>query len=496
MAKLRSNMIYQTVYNILAVCIPLVTSPYLSRVLGAEGLGIYSYNHSIVSYFMLFALLGVTTYGMRAISQSRDKTERSKSFFSIYAFQVISSLASLLAYLVFVSIFIKDEIAIVVSYIHALYLVGELININWLFFGLEKYKSIVIRNIIIKLLTVTSIFVFVRESRHVVAYVFILAFSNVLSNLAIWIKLPSAIERVKITWSDVKAHIKPNILLFIPALAASVYHIMDKTMLGMFSDNASSGYYYNADKLLNIPLVVVTGCSSVFMTRTCALYRDDDMQNAKKTQNESVFFGMCVICAVAFGICTVASEFVPWFFGAGYDPCITLVKYFAMIVICKTLSTHTRSVFLIPEKNDRSYANAIVIGALINLVANYVLIATLRLGAYGATLATLIAEFTVVITQIMLMKNKSSRAFCIKGIACSMIYVLAGAVMMLAVSIAPVNIASLTIRMLVKIAIGAIVYVLECVVIWRVKPSLMPDMIGETIQQFKNKIVKKKIKAS
>lgn len=496
MAKLRSNMIYQTVYNVLAVCVPLVTSPYLSRVLGAEGLGIYSYNYSIVSYFMLFALLGVTTYGMRTVSQSKDKTERSKNFFSIYAFQLISSFASLVVYLLFVIIFIKDDISRTVSYIHVLYLVAECININWFFFGLEKYKSIVIRNIIIKLITVASIFAFVRKSEDIAVYVFILAFCNVLSNLVIWLQLRPCIERVKITWADIKMHIKPNLLLFIPALAASVYHIMDKTMLGMFSDNANSGYYYNADKLLNIPLVVVTGCSSVFMTRTCTLYKDNDMENAKKTQNESVFFGMCVICAVAFGICAVAAEFVPWFFGAGYEPCITLVKYFAIIVICKTLSTHTRSVFLIPEKNDRSYANAILIGALINLVASYILIAYLKLGALGATLAILIAEFTVVITQIMMMKNKESKAFCIKGIGYSMLYVLAGAVMMLVVQIVPLNIASLTLKMLVKIAIGACVYVLECIILWRVKPSLMPDMIGETIQQIKNKLLKNKTKAS
>lgn len=493
MAKLRNNMIYQTVYNILAVCIPLLTSPYLSRVLGAKGLGIYSYNYSIVNYFMLFALLGVTTYGMRVISQSKDKTERSKNFFSIYSFQLISSFASLIVYLIFVAIFIKDEIALTISYIHALYLVGECVNINWLFFGLERYKSIVIRNIIIKLLTVTSTFAFVHKPQHVVIYVLILALSNVLSNLSIWLKLKGCLTRVKITWADIRVHIKPNLLLFIPVLAASVYHIMDKTMLGMFSDNANSGYYYNADKLLNIPLVVVTGCSSVFMTRTCALYKDNDIENAKKTQNESVFFGMCIISAVAFGICAVASEFVPWFFGAGYNPCITLVKYFAMIVICKTLSTHTRSVFLIPEKNDRSYAIAIVIGALINLVANYVLIAFLKLGAYGATLATLIAEFIVVMTQIMLMKNPKSRAFCIKGIAYSMLYVLAGAVMMVVISIVPLNIASLTLRMIVKVAIGVCVYLLECIIIWRVKPSLMPDMIGETIQQVKHKVLKNKM---
>ena len=189
MAKLRNNMAYQSVYHILAVCIPLLTSPYLSRVLGAEGLGIYSYNYSIVSYFMLFALLGVSNYGMRAISQSKNEEEVSKNFFSIYAFQIISSVASLLLYIVFIELFIKDELEILVSYIHIFYLAAECININWFFFGLEKYKSIVLRNIVIKILTVASIFAFVRKPGDVVIYVLILSLSVFVSNLIIWINL-------------------------------------------------------------------------------------------------------------------------------------------------------------------------------------------------------------------------------------------------------------------------------------------------------------------
>ncbi len=481
-------MIYQTVYHVLAVCIPLITSPYLSRVLGADGLGIYSYNYSIVSYFMLFALLGVSTYGMREISQCKSKEETSKAFFGIYSFQLISSFVSLLVYVVFTLIFVKDAVAKTVMWIQVLYLVGEALNINWFFFGLEKYKSIVIRNIIIKLLTFISIFAFVRERNDVAIYVLILALAHMLSNLVIWVNIKGKLKRVRIGWADIKKHIKPNVVLFIPALAASVYHIMDKTMLGLFSDDTNSGYYYNADKLLNIPMTVVAGCSTVFMTRTCALYKDGDVEGIKKTRNESIYFGMCAISAIAFGVCAVAGEFVPWYFGAEFEPCISLIKYFAVIVIMKTLSTHTRSVFLIPESNDKSYAKAIVFGAVVNLIANTVLMYVFKLGALGATLGTLIAETVVVVMQIVFMKKASSRKECVKGIFFSSIYLLLGAVMLLVVELIPLSLPSLVLTLALKILIGAGVYVIECIVLWLIRPSLMPDMIKETAVQIKNKV--------
>ena len=488
MSKLRSNVIYQAIYHVLAVCIPLVTSPYLSRVLGAEGLGIYSYNYSIVSYFMLFALLGVSTYGLRTISQSKGKAEVSRNFFGIYAFQLISSGLALAVYVAFVALLIADPVSRTVCFVQILYLVGECLSINWLFFGLEKHKNIVLRNIIIKFLTVISIFLFVKEKGDVVAYIFILAFSHLLSNLIIWVYLKGCIVKAKIGWQDVRKHIKPNLILFIPALAASVYHIMDKTMLGIFSDSTNSGYYYNADKLLNIPLVVVTGCSVVFLSRACALAKQADTYQLKKTQDESIYFGMCLICAVAFGICAVAEEFVPFFFGAGYEPCIDLVKYFAVIVIVKTVSTHTRSVFLIPENNDTSYAKAITIGGLTNLVTNYVLIALWNLGALGATLGTLIAEVMVAVLQILFIRDKDSKRSCVGGILRSAAYLVLGGAMLFVLELIPMASLNMHMRLGLKVLVGAGVYLGGCAIVWKLWPELMPDMIKETLVSVEKKL--------
>ncbi len=491
MSSLKSNLTYQSIYQFLSVCIPLVTSPYLSRVLGAEGLGIYSYNYSIVSYFMLFALLGVNSYGMRSVAQSTGKEEISKRFFSIYYFQLISSAVSLIAYIVFISIFVKDKISLTVSYIHILYLIGECININWLFFGLEKYKTTVIRNVIIKVLTVISIFVFVRKKSDVINYISILAICNVLSNIIILFKVKECVTFVKVSLKDIKKHIKPNLLLFVPVLAASIYHVMDKTMLGMFSTNAQSGYYYNADKLLNIPLTVIVGCSNVFMSRISSLVHQKNDVELQKTRNDSIYFGMCVVSAIAFGVFAVSREFVPWFFGAGYEPCISLIKYFSLIVVIKTIAMHTRSAFLIPEGSDKSYAKAITSGGAINFVVNYVLIAMLSLGALGATLATLISEIIVAILQIVFMNNSESRKRCIVGILKGTVYLGIGLVMLVIVEVVFSFVSMpLFFKLITKSIVGGAIYLILCLVLWIFRPDYMPEMFREIIYKVTNKVKK------
>lgn len=482
MSSLKKNLTYQSIYQILSVLIPLVTSPYLSRILGAEGLGIYSFNYSIVHYYMLFALLGISTYGMRAIAQSNTKEDVSRCFINIYCIQIISSLVSLLAYLLLC--FTVDTPNRNVLFANTFYLFGELLNISWLYFGLEEYKPVVRRNIIIKFLTVVSIFVFIRKSSDLIKYILILSVGQLLSNIILWISVKKYISFIHPSFSDIKKHIRPTLILFVPVIASSVYHIIDKTMIGVLSDDQNSGYYYNADKLLNIPLTVLVGCSNVFLTRISSLInanRKDEIQNV---QNDSIRIGMFFISAVSFGAILIGKDFVPWFFGQGFDPCVDLIKVFAIIVIFKTISIHVRSTFLIPYKQDKVYAIAVSFGAVIDIVANYILIKIYSMGAMGAALGTLIAEATVCVLQIVLLKKENGKKDCARNIVINQVYVILGCVMLLAVSIIRSFISfNNIINIAISVLIGAIVYLTECLVLWRILPSFKPLLITEIINK-------------
>lgn len=487
MNRLGKNVVYQVLYQLLAVVLPLVTSPHLSRTLGVAGLGIYSYSHSIVSYFLLFAMMGTGTYGTRRIAQSDGSGEVSQTFCEVYSCQLSFSLISVIAYVVLCCLFWQEHF--LVQMLQVLFILAEFVNVNWLFFGLEKYKLTVIRNLVIKISTFALILLLVRDSDDLVVYTAIMAGGSFISNFLLWVTLPKYVKRTKISVSSVVRHIKPCIILFIPVLAASVYHVMDKTMLGMYSDEINSGYYYAADKLVNIPLTIITACCNVFMTRIAALMGRGKDHEARAIQDDAICFGMWAVCAIAFGVAGVAEQFVPFFFGTGYEPCIELVRIFALTIVARMIATHTRTAFLLPEKKDKVYTLAIVTGAILNLAANYVLICHFGLGAYGATVGTLIAEISVCVVQIVCMGRCASRKRCVMGVLRNSVYAVCGLLMysvIVRIDLFPNNLLA---SVIVKVLMGAMIYLTACAVLWRTKkysmPILLRSMMSDLLGIFK-----------
>ena len=457
MSKLKTSLIYQSVYQICAICIPLVTSPYLSRVIGAEGLGVFSFYNSLLNYFLLFAMLGIAAYGMRSIASCITKEERTHTFFSIYFLQLISSTIVLAIYILFVLCSEMEYKNIL--WVQVIYLASTAFDISWLFFGIEQYKTTVLRNTVVKILTVVAIFLFVKKPEDTVIYVLILSLGMLIGNLILWAEAHKYIftpDRSKI---NLRIHVKPVFVLFIPVLAASIYHYMDKTLLGIFADEKSGGYYYNADKLLNIPLTLIGACCNVFMSRTSNLIAQKDYEEVERVRAKSMQLSLFLISAIALGIAGVADKFIPMFFGAGFEPCILLTKFFAAIVIIKTISTNIRSVYLIPDKMDSVYARSIALGAVVNLGVNCVLLIGLRLGALGATIATLTAELSVAVMQVLLMPNKGS---CLKHICRNGKYIVCGLLMFAIVLFIGNDIENAFISLLLKIGVGAAVYLVGC----------------------------------
>lgn len=479
MSKLKNNIIFQTVYQVLNVCIPLVTAPYLSRVLGVEKLGIFSYYNSILGYFILFALLGVANYGMRSIAQCKTKEEVSKTFWEIYLFQLFSSAVVIAVYILF-SLLSSLSYKLIL-FIQLAHLIGQALNIGWLYFGLEKYKTTVIRSIAVRLLTLICIFIFVKKTDDLPIYVAILSFGELLSSIVLWMPLGKQLVQTKIHPRGIFSHIRANLALFIPILAMSVYHLMDKTMLGILDEEKESGYYYNADKLLSIPTAVVTGFGNVFLTRITSLSSYSNQGEVRKTQNESIWFGLCLISALMFGIAAIAKEFIPLYFGAEYIPCIVLAYFFSVIGVIKVISSHVRNSFLIPQEQDKVYIYSVICGAVANLIANYLLIKVYALGALGATLGTLSAEAVVMLAQILFMRGKETKKHCVSGILKGSLYIAFGAIMFLVLHFIGDLVDSRLWNMLIKVAIGAVIYILECVIAWKIYPSIMPSILMEIL---------------
>lgn len=402
MSSLKKNLGYQTIYQILTTCLPLITSPYLSRVLGASQLGVFSYTQSVVAYFTLFAMLGFANYGTRSIAMTmNDKEECSKTFWSIYFLQIVTTLIAISAYIFYLNYGCKDNK--IIAMIQMLEVFGCLLNINWLFFGLEKFKITVTRNIFIRISTVILILLLVKSESDLWIYALLMVGGTFLSQLVLWFYVPKYIHLVRFSLQDVLKHIKPTLVLFIPLAAMSIYHVMDKTMLGAISGYEQSGYYYNADKVINIPAGIVTGFGTVLFPRISALIGANKKEEADKMFNQSLKGTVFVASALAFGIAAISNIFTPIFFGKGYDSCILLIIVLSPVLIIKGVSSSVRYQYLIPHKMDKIYIKSIFSGAITNLVFNILLIP--KFGALGAVIGTLMAELVACIVQFISIKR-------------------------------------------------------------------------------------------
>ena len=456
------NVIYQTVYQILAVITPLITSPYVSRVLGAEGLGEYSFAWTNSLYFTLFAMLGVTNYGVRSIANVQNhKEKRSAVFWNIYAIQAFMTSLMLILYVLYVCFFIKGNKIPAIT--QMLIIVGCAFDVNWYFFGVEKFKLTVMRNIIVKILTVLSVLLFVNKETGVLGYCVVMALGTFISNAVLFPFLKKEIIFIKPTWMQIKSHIIPNLGLFIPVLASSVFHIMDKTMLGTLSGKTQLGYYINADKVINIPIGIITGLGTVYLPRITAMRNETDETQVKNELYKSLEIHSFAIFSLSFGLAAIANEFSPLFFGLGFEPCAGLIIAFAPAFIFKSYSSYFRTNVLIPYKKEKQYTIAVIVGAVVNFVANAILIPQYK--AMGAVYGTVLAEIAVFLLQLYRLPVKYTPSRIISTIVP---YCLIGVFMCIAIRL----VSNIPFRGVIlvgmEILLGGFVYSICCVIFWKI----------------------------
>ena len=260
------NYIYNTLYQITLLIVPLITMPYLTRIFSPNQLGLNTYTLSIVNYFVLFGLLGMQLYGNRQIAYVRENKEKLKStFWSLYATQVITLIISIIIYIFFVSNFVESNK--IIYLVQGLNLVASLIDISWLFIGLEDFKKVSIRNMIVKVSGLIGIFIFVRSSEDLITYILITVLVNIIGMIIMWIYLPPYLRKISIDKKVIKKTIIPLLLLFIPQVSSQIYMEVSRTMIGVLSNIDDVAFYDYSQKIVRILLALVTSVGTVLMPR-------------------------------------------------------------------------------------------------------------------------------------------------------------------------------------------------------------------------------------
>ncbi len=456
MSSVKKNYAYNVVYQILTIILPLITAPYISRTIGANGLGIYSFSYSIAQYFALFILLGVNNYGNRTIAAIRDdKDQRSVKFWEIYFLQITLGVIVISIYLLYCTFFVKDNM--VIALIQVIYLLSVAFDINWFFFGIENFKVTVTRNIVIKILTVVATFTLVKNESDLVLYSLILSFSYLINQLILWKYLK---DEVNFKWVEVKnvlSHLKQNVLLFIPVVATSIYVLTDKVMIGFFSTMTEVGLYEYAEKIRNIPMGFITALGTVMLPKITNLIANNKNDEAVEYTKTSMIFAMFCAFALAFGLAGIAQEFIPWFYGEEFYDSIKILQLLVLSILFASWANVIRTQILIPNHKDNIYIWSTVCGAVSNIVLNIFLIK--KYGAIGAVIATVTSEFVVAFYQTIRL-DKNIR---IKGMIKYIIfYIIAGVIMFLGVRIIGEKMIVSPLTTIIQVVIGAIIYITIC----------------------------------
>ncbi|MFQ9922745.1 MAG: oligosaccharide flippase family protein [Beduini sp.] len=401
MNKLKRNIFYSTFYQIIQIILPLITTPYISRVLGAAGVGTISYAQTIVSYFVLFALLGLENYGSREIAQCKNHKELNNTFNEIVFSQFFMVIATIIIYFIYIAFFASNK---QLYLLYTLMLFGQGISINWFFWGMENFKITVIRNLILKIISILCLFLFVKTKQDIMIYALINILSVLLGELWLWKITKNTIDIRMPAWVNIKKHIQPNLMLFLPVLSKNIYLSIDKLMLGAMSTIESVGIYTYAETIVKLPMGIVTAFSTAMMPRITNLYSNHDTVTTKKYLRLSMFAILFITSAISFGIAAIAPTLIPLFLGNDFNDAITIVEMLSIIVIIISIGSIFRTQILIPLKKDKEYSRSIIIGAVINVIINLLLIP--KIGILGAAIGTVLSEFTVVCIQLYYIKNE------------------------------------------------------------------------------------------
>lgn len=487
------NYFLNLIYQVFLLIMPLVVTPYVSRILQENGIGIYSFSYSIASYFVIFGALGFNYYSQRKIAQKRENLDETRNFFwSIITIRFFTVSISIVVYLLLIllnvfSIQYKKILLIMLLNIVSLYF-----DISFYFQGKEKFANIVIRNVIIKIIGIACVFLFVKSSNDLWKYALIQSFIVLISNISLWLCIPKEMLKIKQVKISIKCHIKPMFRLFIPTIAATIFTLMDRLLIGILVSgevevdgvikqvcDIENGMYDQSEKIITMGSTILTALGIVMIPHNSKMISDGNIEGVKNNIYKSLKFVFFLGFPIAGGLFAVSSNFSPWFFGVGYDKVPYLLKIFSCMIIFVGLVNVYGVQFMIPLGKDCKYTISICIGAMINLILDVILIYNFQ--SYGAAIATVIGEFVVSLSMMLMSRKEISvKLVLLSGSK----YFISAMIMTITVFLISSLFSSSILNTFILIIIGIIIY-------FSILLLLKDEFILLFVQKIKNKIKKK-----
>lgn len=402
--SVKFNFIMNFILTASAIIFPLITAPYINRVLQAAGNGRVAFAASVLTYFSMFASLGIPTYGIRACAKVRDNKEELSKV--VQELLIVNTVTMVITYAIFlVLLFVVPKFAAekTLLMINSITLVLNVFGVSWLYNALEQYAYITACSMIFKVISIIMMFAWVHNPDDYVVYGAITVFAASGSYILNFINMHKFVSLKKRWKYDFKRHVKPIIIFFSMSAATSVYTNLDVVMLGFMKTNAEVGYYNAAIKVKVILVSFITSLGTVLLPRLSYYIENKEQEMFRKTIVKAFNFVLIMGTSVSLYFMIFSEESILILAGKGFGPAVLPMMLLMPTVFLIGMSNITGIQILTPLGREKEVLYSIVCGAVLDFILNFVLIP--KYGAAGASFATLAAEVVVLVVQVVFLKE-------------------------------------------------------------------------------------------
>ncbi len=403
--SVKFNFIMNMILTASSIIFPLITFPYVTRVLLAVGTGKIAFASSTATYFTMFASLGIPTYGIRACAKIRDDKEKLSK--TVQELLIINSVTMLLSCTVFViSIFAVPQFAAEkeLFFINGIGIVLNVYSMSWLYNALEQYSYITVCNLTVKIVSLVLMFLIVKEPSDYIKYGAITMFASCASYIFNFIYAQRFISLKKQSGYEFKKHIPPILMFFAMSAATSIYTNLDVVMLRFMKDDAEVGIYDAAIKVKTILITMITSLGTVLLPRLSYYVQKNDKEAFYRMVSKAFNFVFIAATGVMVYFMMFTSETILFLAGKDFLQSVLPMRILMPTVLLIGLSNITGIQVLIPQGKENKVVFSVTAGAILDFLLNLVLIP--RYGAAGAAMATLLAELLVLIVQCIYLREE------------------------------------------------------------------------------------------
>ena len=471
--SLLKNSIFLAGYKLLAILFPLITSMYVSRILNAEGVGKVALAQNIVSYFVVFANLGIPTYGTREIAKASNNQKKCNKVFSeLFIINLISTSICLAMYYFAILGFESFENDLKLYLVVSITLILNIFNVDWFYQGKEEYVYITVRSFIVKVVSLLALFIFVKDIDDYIIYALINCLAVAVNYIFNVINLRKYVK-LTIKNLDLKHHLRFILILFSTSLAVELYTQLDTTMLGFISGNEEVGYYSYAIKLIKIVTSIITAVSTILLPRLSYCHVNHLMDEFKDLCNKALKVVVTFSIPATIGIVFVADGMVRILFGNEFIPSIGILRILSPLIVILAVGNLFVSLILVAINKEKHLFYTTLMGAISNICMNSFLIP--MYGGKGAAIASVISELIVMIAQYWFVRKDVKLTF-----TKSFVYSVVATNIAMTIGIILVSYVTnnMLLKMLLQIITGVIIYVVIGVI-------TKNDIVFEICNKFK-----------